>query len=126
MSVVIRDIYIYIYIIHVCQVLGVKCGGRQVGGAVTGISMNAGALVRHRACMASLSSMSTRLSKNVERSAQQALGILLGASWEALPGCGGPLEGSGTVLGRLLGGSWQAFGGFQEASWTKDRHGYNF
>ena len=49
-----------------------------------------------------------------------------GVPWEALPGCGGPLEGSGTVLGRLLGGSWQAFGSFQEASWTKDRHGYNF
>ena len=68
------------------------------------ISMNAGALVRHRACMASLSSMSTLLSKNVERSAQQALGILLGASWEALQGRGGSLEGSGTGLGRLLAG----------------------
>ena len=30
------------------------------------------------------------------------------------------------ALGRLLGGSWQAFAGFQEASWTKDRHSYNF
>ena len=87
--------------------------------------MNAGAMVRYRACMASLSWMSTLLSKNVERSAQQALGILLGASWEAFQGLGRPLEGSGTALGRLLGGFWQAFGGFQEASWTKDRHGYN-
>ena len=67
-----------------------------------------------------------RLHHRMRCVAQQALGILLGASWEALPGCGGPLEGSGTVLGRLLGGSWQAFGSFQEASWTKDRHGYNF
>ena len=69
---------------------------------------------------------STFLSKNVERYAQQGLRILLGASWEAFQGLGRPLEGSGTALGRLLGGSWQAFGGFQEASWTKDRHGYNF
>ena len=45
--------------------------------------------------------------KNVERSAKQALGILLGAWWEALEGCGEPLEGSGTALGRLLGGSWR-------------------
>ena len=28
-------------------------------------------------------------------------------------------------LGKLLGGSWWALGGFQEASWTKDRHSYN-
>ena len=57
----------------------------------------------------------------IERSAKQALGVLLGAYWEALEGCGGSLEGSRTALGRLLGGSWQALGGFQEASWTKDR-----
>ena len=30
------------------------------------------------------------------------------------------------ALGRLLGGSWHAFAVFQEASWTKDRHIYNF
>ena len=35
------------------------------------------------------------------------LGILLGAQREALEGCGGPLEGSGTALGRLLAGSWR-------------------
>ena len=36
------------------------------------------------------------------------------------------LGGSSEALGRLLGGFWQALGGFQEASWTKDRHSYNF
>ena len=66
--------------------------------------------------------LSRPLSKNIDRSAKQALGILLGAQREALEGCGGSLEGSGTALGRLLAGSWQALGGFQEASWTKDRH----
>ena len=57
-----------------------------------------------------------RLHHRMRCVAQQALGILLGASWEALPGCGGPLEGSGTALGRLLAGSWQALGRFLEAS----------
>ena len=42
------------------------------------------------------------------------LGSVLGCSWV-------PLEGSGTALGRVPGGSWQALGGFQKASWTKDR-----
>ena len=32
-----------------------------------------------------------------------------------------PLEGPGTALGRLLEGFWEVLGGFQEASWTKDR-----
>ena len=45
---------------------------------------------------------------------------------EPLEGSWVSLEGPGTALGRLPGGSWQAFGGFQEASWTKDRHGYNY
>ena len=40
---------------------------------------------------------------------------------ELLEGSWVPLEGPGTALGRLPGGSWQALGGFQEASWTKDR-----
>ena len=76
-----------------------------------------------------------RLHHRMRCVAQQALGILLGASWEALPGCGGPLEGSetalgcswvplegpGTALARLLEGFWEVLGGFQEASWTKDR-----
>ena len=65
--------------------------------------------------------MSCFLSMNLERSAKQALGVFLGAQREALEGCGGPLEGSGTALGRLLAGFWQALGGFQEAYWTKDR-----
>jgi len=51
--------------------------------------------------------MSCFLSMNLERSAKQALGVLLGAQREALEGCGGPLEGSGTALGRLLAGSWR-------------------
>ena len=62
------------------------------------------------------------MQEGLQTSAKQALGILLGAYREALEGCGEPLEGSGTALGMLLGGSWQAFGGFQETSWTKDRH----
>ena len=49
---------------------------------------------------------------NLERSAKQALGVLLGAQREALEGCGGPLEGSGTALGRLL----EALGRLLEAS----------
>ena len=52
----------------------------------------------------------------------KALGRLLGASETAL-GCSWvPLEGPGTAFGRLLEGSWEALGGFQEASWTKDRN----
>ena len=52
----------------------------------------------------------------------KALGRLLGASETAL-GCSWvPLAGPGTALGRLLEGSWEALGGFQEASWTKDRN----
>ena len=46
--------------------------------------------------------LSRLLSKNVERSAKQALGILLGAQREALEGCGGPLEGSWEAFGKLL------------------------
>ena len=42
------------------------------------MSMSAGASVRHRACMDLLSLMSCLLSKNVERSAKQVLGVLLG------------------------------------------------
>ena len=47
---------------------------------------------------------------------EQALGVLLWASWEAFEGCGGLLEGSETALGRLLGGSGQALGRLLEAS----------
>ena len=60
--------------------------------------------------------MSCLLSKTVDRSAKQALGVLLGAYREALEGCGEPLEGSGAALGRLLGGSWEALGRLLEAS----------
>ena len=38
----------------------------------------------------------------------------------------GVLPGPGTALGRLLEGSWEALGGFQEASWTKDRNSWKF
>ena len=40
--------------------------------------MTAGALIRHRACIDPLSLMSCLLSKNVDRSAKQVLGVLLG------------------------------------------------
>ena len=71
--------------------------------------------------------MSCFLSMNLERSAKQALGVFLGAQREALEGCGGPLEGSGTALGRLLAGSWRLPRGildqrpkyFGEPSWRR-------
>ena len=47
---------------------------------------------------------------------------LLEAAWGLLEGSWVPLE----VLERLWGGFWEALGGFQEASWTKDRNSYNF
>ena len=45
----------------------------------------------------------------------------LEAAWGLLEGSWVPPEGPGTALGRLLESSWEALGGFQEASWTKDR-----
>ena len=55
------------------------------------------------------------------RGLRKALGRLLGASEMALRCPWVPLEGPGTALGRLPGGSGEALGGFQEASWAKDR-----
>ena len=57
---------------------------------------------------------------------QTRLRWLLAGCMELLQGSWVPLESPRTALGRLPGGSWQALGGFQEASWTKDRHIYNF
>ena len=42
-------------------------------------------------------------------------------AWGLLKGFRVPLESSWAALGWVPGGSWQALGGFQEASWTKDR-----
>ena len=48
---------------------------------------------------------------NLERSAKQALGVLLGAHRRLLKAAEGLLR----ALGRLLGGSWEALGRLLEA-----------
>ena len=55
-----------------------------------------------------------RLHHRLRCVAQQALGILSGASWEALLYQG--VEGLLRALGRFLGGSWEALGKLLEAS----------
>ena len=59
-----------------------------------------------------LSLMSCLLSNNVERSAKQALGVLLGPNGRLLKA----VEGLLRALGRLLAGSWEALSKLLEAS----------